>query len=197
MRFLLVFVGLALATPGRAADPPAAGPEPLLDGADGLFNAPAHVTAPRPAAAPPTAPGDADSIRVDLVLGLPTAVRVQARLGDTRLWVEGGAAVYVIVPSVFVGLRYEGLLHRSATDALVVRPGLDVYYVPIYGRDWLFGDYRHGVGVVTADFDMAWHHRWTDAVSGNVGIKLGCGVGVTHGGVFPVPIVGVTLGLQF
>ena len=199
MRFLLLFVGLTLTTPVRAAEPAGVAPEsrPLLDGADGLFNAPAHATAPRVAVAPPLAAGDDDSIRVDLVLGLPTALRVQARWRDTRIWVEGGAAVYVILPSVFVGLRYEGLLHRSATDALLVRPGLDVYHVPIYGRDWLFGDYRHGVTVVAADFDMAWHHRWTQAVTGNVGIKLGCGIGATRGSLFPVPIVGVTLGFQF
>ena len=198
MRFLLVFVGLALATPGRAADPPAAGPEPLLDGADGLFNAPARVAAPRVAVAPPLAAGDDDdSIRLDLVLGLPTAVRAQARLGGTKLWVEGGAAVYVVIPSVFVGLRYDGLLHRSASDTLLVRPGLDAYYVTVYSRDWRSGHYRNGVGVAAADFDLAWHHRVTDAVSGNVGLKLGCGVGVSHGFVFPAPILGVTLGLQF
>ena len=193
MRLLPLLVGLLLPFPARAAEPPAAlaaEPKASLDGADGLFSAP-----PR-AAATPTPTGD-DAIRIDLVLGLPTALRVQARLGDTKVWAEGGAAVYVVVPSVFVGLRYDGLLHRGPADALLARPGLDVYYVPVYGSDWLFGNYRHGIGVVAADFDMAWHHRWSDAVSGNVGIKLGCGVGVTESRVVPVPIVGVTLGLQF
>jgi len=193
MRRLLLLAALFSVPPLRGAEPPAAiAPEPVpFPTADGLFNAPAHS-----AAAAPALVGD-DAVRIDLVLGLPTALRAQARLGDTKVWAEGGAAVYVVIPSVFVGLRYDGLLHRSASDTLLVRPGLDVYYVTVYSDDWRSGRYRNGIGVVAADFDIAWQHRWTDAVSGNVGIKLGCGVGVTHGFVFPAPILGVTMGLQF
>ena len=197
MRFSLPVACMLICGPVRASEPPSAPPTADFGGADGLFNGPARAATPAPSPAPPVVVGDAESIRFDVVFGLPTALRVQARLGGTKTWVEAGAAAYVIIPSVFVGLRRDGLLHRSDSDALLVRPGVDVYYVPVYGRDWLFGDYRHGVGVVAADFDMAWQHRWSDAVTGNVGIKLGCGVGIIHRGVFPVPIVGVTCGLQF
>ncbi len=192
-RLLLACAALALARPCHAAEP-----APLLGGADGLFAPPAVRREPVPAVEAPMAPAwDDTGVRVDLILGLPTALRVQCRLADTRTWVEGGAAVYVILPSVFLGLRVDGLLHRSATDGLFVRPGIDVYYVPVYGSGWFTGDYRSGVAVIAADFDMTWQHRWSERLCGTVGLKLGCGIGATNSALFPVPILGVTLGLQF
>ena len=165
-----------------------------------MFNAP---PARRAAAAVPPAPGtpaeawcEADW-RADVILGLPVALRLSRRLGESRAWVEGGAAVYVVIPSVFAGLRFDGVLHRSAADGLMLRPGVDAYYVPIYGRDWLFGDYRHGLGVVALDFECVWHHKWSERFAGSVGTKFGCGVGWTHRSVFPVPVLGVTMGLEF
>ena len=198
---LLACIGLALASPAHAAEPPPTPPVPLgpiFGGADGLFAAPPVRREPAPAAEAPPAPAwDDTGVRVDVVLGLPTALRLQCRLGDTRTWIEGGAAIYTVLPSVFLGLRADRLLNRSATDGLVVRPGIDVYYVPVYGKDWLFGDYRSGVAVVAADFDMTWQHRWSERTCGTVGLKLGCGIGATNSALFPVPILGATLGLQF
>jgi len=99
---------------------------------------------------------------------------------------------------VFAGVRFDGLLHQGDRDGLFVRPGVDVCYSPVRGNDFIVG--RHeGFGVVAADVDIIWRHRWKNGLCGQPGVKLGCGVGTrfTSGGAFPVPILGFTMGLAY
>lgn len=140
---------------------------------------------------------DAGRWRTDLVVGLPIAVRVQRQVTDAGLWVEGGGALYGFIPSVFVGARFDGRIYEGPRNGWYARPGVDVYYSPIRGSGgWLFDSFR-GIGVVAVDSDLTWQHRWSDRVHGNLGLKVGLGVGVAGRYVLPVPILGLTCGLRY
>lgn len=135
--------------------------------------------------------------RTDIVFGLPIAVRVQRQVTDTGLWIEGGAAVYGFVPSVFVGARFDARIYEGRDNSWFVRPGVDMYFSPISGDGgWLFPRFN-GMAALTVDADLSWQHRWADRLHGNLGLKLGLGVGVAGRSVFPLPILGLTYGLQY
>lgn len=188
-RWTVCVIGLfASLSPACAQEPTVTAP--ILGRNDGLF--------PPPPAVVPTVPPAESSLMVDVVFGLPIQLRLQHRVAETRAWIEGGLALYVVVPSVFAGVRFDGVLHQSERDGLIVRPGLDVYYSPIRGKDFLFGRYD-GLGVLAADVDMVWRHRWKNGLCGQVGVKFGCGIGTRFGGdgIFPVPILGITMGLAY
>jgi hypothetical protein len=133
----------------------------------------------------------------DIVFGLPIALRAQRRVGDRDLWVEGGLALYTIVPSVFVGARLDGSLYQGKRNTFYVRPGLDFYYSPIHSSGgFLFGRIN-GIYAVTADADLTWRRKWTDGLHGHFGLKAGLGVGTAGYGAFPLPVLGLTCGFQY
>lgn len=189
-RWIALAIGL-IASMNAAAAQEVVPPAPIYSQNDGLFASP-------PAPVVPVAAPAETSLMVDVVFGLPIQLRLQRQVAETRAWIEGGLALYVIVPSFFAGVRFDGVLHQGERDGLIVRPGIDVYYSPIRGNDFLFGRYE-GLGVLAADIDMIWRHRWNNGICGNIGVKLGCGVGTRFGdgGAFPVPILGFTMGLAY
>lgn len=168
-----------LVEPIRTPTPPAA---VYLD--DGLFS-------PQTSMAPAPCPW-----HFDLIVGLPVAVRLQRQFCESG-WVEGGVSLYGPVPGFFAGLRADTRLIEGRRNLILVRPGVDAYYSPI--RDsggWLFPEVN-GIGAVIGDFEFVWHHHWSDHFQGSFGLKLGCGIGIISGGVFPVPIGGLVFGCQF
>jgi hypothetical protein len=142
-------------------------------------------------------PADPTRWRADVVVGLPTAVRVQRRAGDTRVWFEGGGSTYLAAGGVFAGVRCDGGLFEGRRNLVLVRPGLDVYYSPVSGGGgWLVRRY-HGIGAAVLDFDLHWQYRWDDRFHSSAGLKLGLGPGLVGGVVVPVPVLGLILGCQF
>lgn len=135
--------------------------------------------------------------RTDIVFGLPIALRVQRQVLDAGLWAEGGVALYGFIPSVFVGARFDGRIFEGRNNSWYARPGIDLYYSPIRGKGgWLFDSFN-SVTALTVDSDLTWQHRWGERVHGNLGLKVGMGVGFAGRNVFPVPILGLTCGLQY
>ena len=136
----------------------------------------------------------------DLILGLPTAVRLQCRHPEMPLWFETGIGVYVIIPTAFAGVRGEGRFIETKHHDVSVRPGLDVYYFQGFqshgsGGSWSFGERDVPTfGAVTLDFDLQWRARWCDRFHGLAGIKIGCGGAFGNHIAAPLPIVGITLG---
>ncbi len=132
--------------------------------------------------------------RSDITFGLPIALRVQRRIGESNAWFEAGAGVYVIVPMVFVGVRADADVFASRSNALCVRPGIDVYYgIPTSWR----GNGTNSVGVIALDFDMLWRHRFGERLHGQFGVKLGCGAGFSDRYWAPIPIVGLIAGFSY
>jgi hypothetical protein len=176
----------------------------------GFESAPLAVVEPLPA---PTqaAAGPADYLtnpsplattpwQVDLLIGLPSGVRVQRELIPGRIWAEAGAGVYVIVGTAFVGLRGEGRIFESASTALLVRPGVDAYYVQGFIDHDRGGHYfnsnTESLGAVAIDIDFQWRQRWTRRFHGLATFKIGAGC--TFGSViYPFPILGVGIGGNF
>jgi hypothetical protein len=140
---------------------------------------------------------DTNRVELDILFGLPVALRLQRQIGESRAWVEGGLALYVFIPSVFVGMRFDGLLHRGERDGLHLRPGVDVYYSPIHGDSWFWGNFN-GLAALCADVDMVWRHQWGQHLCSQIGVKLGVGLGSNlNNNLFPLPILGFTMGLEF
>ncbi len=135
--------------------------------------------------------------RADLVVGLPTALRVQVRVLEPGGWVEGGVSAYGPVPGVFAGLRCDARLVEGRRDLLLVRPGVDAYYSPLSGDGGFLFPAFHGLGAVVADVDVGWHRRWSDGFHSSVGVKFGCGVAAGGNAVFPIPVLGLVFGCQF
>lgn len=141
--------------------------------------------------------------RSDITFGLPTALRVQRRIGESNAWFEAGAGVYVVIPTVFVGVRADADVFASRSNALCVRPGIDVYYgFPISYRSsgWHSRDRTENtksIGVIALDFDMLWRHRFGERIHGQFGVKLGCGAGFADGFWAPIPIAGLIAGFSY
>ncbi|CAN5124453.1 hypothetical protein BH11PLA2_BH11PLA2_14150 [soil metagenome] len=140
----------------------------------------------------------------DVILGAPTALRLQHQIGDSRVWWEVGAGGYLIFPTVFAGLRTETRLLETRNHTIAVRPGIDVYYLGRYDdrghyrrRYSIYDDlYVPDFGAVAIDIDFQWRARFSEHFHGLVGLKLGCGAafGSVSG---PMPIVGMTFGGNF
>ncbi len=151
---------------------------------------------PRPTfAAPEASPG---GWRVDLVAGLPIGFRAQVPLAEgerVSLFAEGTAGLYVIMPTVGVGLRPELTLLSGWGNKLSVAPGLGVYAI--------YNLFRHGSGFFgggpdgwllgAADVDISWK-RCRGASEGELGVKIGCAAG-TGGAV--LPLVGLFAGWRW
>jgi hypothetical protein len=161
---------------------------------DGLFRPRVAL----PEAVPPKTISE-NHLSLDLLLGLPIALRLQHRLGETRASIEGGVALYVVIPSVFAGMRFDAVLHRGENDGISLRPGIDIYYSPIQ-RVWSVDGNSSGMIAICPDIDFVWRRRVSEHVCGQVSVKVGMGFGASLGGsgsILPVPVIGLSFGLEF
>ena len=170
LRRLLTLSALAL----TAAAAPGQDPQSLP-----FFNRPAQEPWP--------------SWRADVVAGLPLTVRVQGRVADLPLWLEGGGGLFIVVPTAFAGVRAE--LDRGLTErhGLVARPGVDGYYLP----PTTFGQLgsSEATGLLSADVDLVWRYRWAGRLGSEFGVKVGIGYLPKERMAFPV--AGLLFGIGF
>jgi hypothetical protein len=144
---------------------------------------------------------DAQRWSVNLLLGLPTGVRVQRSLGDNlgRDWlVEGFAGVELIFPMAGGGIRRRFTPFCGDHDRLMVSPGVDVYvlYNSLHdGVGWFSGG-PVTTGLITADLEIFWHHAFNDRCGTQLGVNLGAGTGFRGQGVV-LPVASVVFGFRF
>lgn len=136
--------------------------------------------------------------RTDLLLGAPTAIRLQRQLGERRLWAEVGAGFYLAWPTVFAGIRSEGPMFNGHSDLLSVRPGLTAFYLQgwetEHGRHW---DEIETAMMVALDFDLSWQHRWSSRFHSTLALKLGAGVAFNHNDAIVLPLAGLSIGFNY
>ena len=172
---------------------------------------PVTIPAPAPLAPPPPAPSAADvlvgiadgtptrrpSVSTDVLVGLPIAVRAQAKVVGP-VWAEAGVGVWIIIPDLFAGVRLDVGLYRGREDTVAVRPGLTAHAIlnPFYGGGGWLGGGPPVVPGVAADVDLVWEHCWTDRFRGLLGLKLGAITAIrSDPGV--IPTGGLLFGCQF
>jgi hypothetical protein len=154
-----------------------------------------------------TAPGLVADLpwQFDVLLGAPTALRLQHRIFESRVWWEVGVGGYLVFPTAFAGLRTEGRLIETRRHVVAVRPGLDIYYMGGYDepprprrRYSFYDDELHvpAFGAIAFDIDFQWQARWSDRFESIAGLKLGCGgaFGQVSGAV---PIAALFFGCNF
>jgi hypothetical protein len=147
---------------------------------------PAVIVAPPPAVEPLSAVGPQQWMDIEVLLGLPTALRVQRavfRHDDHALLLEGLVGFDIIIPLAGVGARYRFAPYNGERNAFVLKPGLDAYFLvnPFAG---LFGS-AAGAVVGGADVECLWYHTCGD--SHRFGWELGIDLGVLFGsGAFPI-----------
>lgn len=133
--------------------------------------------------------------RVDLLIGLPTGIRAQHTFAgdDRRAWLaEGFVGLEAIFPSVGGGIRRRYAPCCGKNNALIVSPGLDAYLLinPLSNFDGSFGGGAAIGGLFTADVDLIWQHGFSERWGGELGLKLGVGLGVADSaGILPVASV--------
>jgi hypothetical protein len=138
----------------------------------------------------------------DFLLGLPTGVRVQKFLSsdeDRSLVLEGFAGLFVFIPALGTGARWHSLSWCGESDALTLSPGLDAYLLfnPFYhGVGFLSGG-RANAGLVAADVDCAWRHRYGEHFSGEFGLKLGAAIGFAARTTGALPLGSLYIGLRY
>lgn len=114
---------------------------------------------------------------LDLLLGLPTGLRVQRQLGESPWFAEGIAGVYVVPPFVG-GTMLGGGFRRCFTpfageyNALCISPGIDAYLASF---QVLLDPGKHAGGVIAADVDVLWRHTYGKGCQGDLGVNLGRG----------------------
>ena len=180
MRTPALAVLLMLAATSRAEEPAKAAypPDALLD---------------RPTETPPE-----KRLQTDIIVGLPIAVRVQYRLAEHPIWVEGGLGAYAIVPMVFVGLRHDTTLVEGRRHSFYLRPGIDFYYSPIYSQGGFLLNDLKGLFCMAVDSELIWSYHLGEKTRGTFSTKLGLGGCYVGGnGFLPLPIAGFTFGLQY
>ena len=184
----------------------------LLIGACGFASAqlpPGPLTADPlsvPRATPPVPPGDAlldrtpllaerpaatgERFRFSADLGLPTGIRLGARLGESRFWAEFGVGVWWIVPFASTALRYDCGLYDGARDRLAVRPSVSATIVPVF-REAIFG--------CGADVEVVWQHRFTDRFVTDFGVRVGATalLGRARDDIPVAPVLAIVLAAQF
>jgi len=137
--------------------------------------------------APPHALGQQSLFDSELLLGLPTGIRIQGALTrweNASFWLEGFAGFYVIVPLVGAGGRFSYTAWSGPHSALVFRPGIDIYCAinPLPG---LGGD--AAVGLLGTDLECAWFHDFGQGHCLELGLDLGAGFNnSTKSGVLPL-----------
>jgi len=117
---------------------------------------------------------------VDLLIGLPTGVRVQRAIQDDPSWVvEGVVGLEAIFPVFGGGVRRRFTVVTADCEEFLVSPGIDAF-LALSPSDDLFGS--SAVPLIVADVDLAWRHHFTLGNCGEIGLKVGLGVGF---GVIP------------
>jgi hypothetical protein len=186
---LLVCVGLStaqappldLSTPPEALWTPA--PKSAMDGA--LSN---PIDLP------------SEHLHTDLLIGLPTGVRVQALLGDDgrhAFVAEVFAGLTIIFPTLGGGIRYRFTPLHDGSDVFRISPGIDGYGLFWSGGgDSYIGIQSGSAGVVTADVDFAWEHTW-ERLGAEVGLKVGVGAVFTNHETYPAPVLAFYGGFKF
>lgn len=152
---------------------------------------------------PATADDPVSGWGTDLILGLPTGLRLQKALNPERqetFVLEGVVGLYaVIFPTAGGGVRYRFAPIQGRRDALVLSPGVDGYVLvnPFsFGHGWLSGG-PTAIGMVGADVDCAWRHNLGDHCCGELGLKLGGGVAFGPRSSVVLPLVGVFAGFRY
>jgi hypothetical protein len=166
---------------------------------------PAPVAAPLPA--PPRvdplfAAGPNQRIELDVLIGLPTAVRLQGAVfgpPNCSFMLEGVAGLEFILPLVGAGARLRFAPCRGECNALVIKPGINGYYLVNIYRDWWGGS--PSTFLLGADVEIVWFHNF-----GRCGSELGLDLGVLGGKRYDgdghlnnwgLPIVSFIIGFRF
>ena len=131
--------------------------------------------------------------QVDLMMGAPIAVRVQRQIGDSKLWGEAGAGLYLVWPIAYAGLRVDAIMFENRRHEVLFRPGVDVSWVYAFR---LF-DRDRSVGFILADADFVWRRKTTDGGSTQIGLKLGVAAPLTSGASGVFPTVALLYGFTF
>jgi len=136
----------------------------------------------------PDAPVE-ETLRVSFDIGIPTGVRVQARLFHSPFWAEVGAGVYLIVPFVSTALRCDLRLYEDRRNSFAVRPSLSATFVP-------FDDIYYGFG---GDVEFIWQHRFPNRMITDLGFRLGAtAIQERHESRwFAAPVATVVFAIQF
>ena len=142
---------------------------------------------------PPVEVLDPARWQVDLLLGAPVSLRVQRQIGDSKVWGEAGAGLYIVWPMVYAGLRVDAKMFESRRHEVLFRPGVDVAWVYSYR---IFESDRT-VGFLLADADFVWRRKSTDGGATEIGLKLGVAAPVTRGAKGVFPIVALLYGFSF
>jgi hypothetical protein len=190
---------IANADPGRAMVANPANPPHTMTASDVLTNTPSVSHEP--------------VWRTDILLGLPTGLRIQRRIADTRLWGEIGGGIYLISPNMYLGIRGDSRLLERPRHTIFARPGLVTAYNPGYnverhGGSWNLLDFDrvHSFGYTGIDCDISWRARWSGRIHGELGLKVGLALAYSlesnRGSgyflpVIPLPLLGISAGLNY
>jgi len=121
--------------------------------------------------------GDDNWVAVNLVVGNPTGVRVEAFPFSSKylkVGVEALGGVQQLSEAGGGGVRLQIRVLASRKNALYISPGVDVYFSPPTAQ--LFGHYGT-VYYASADVDVSWLHEFAHHFGFEVGIKAGGEVG--------------------
>ncbi len=184
--FLLV-AGFCLPTCRAGAQSPVAPPDRLNPGP---ASGPAAPAAAELFATPPEAEESGPRWGADVLVGVPTGVRVQRFLAPDEsqgLVLEGVAGLYALFPGAGVGVRWRWTPIWGDSDGLIISPGLDACALVDVTRGWITGGERSTFGLLCADVDVVWRHRWGRWGCGELGFELGASpTTVARPPIFPV-----------
>ncbi len=198
---LLSCLGLSKATAQEAPGTPPPLPTPWQVGTP----YPTPVAAPLPAP-PPVDPlfaaGPNQRIELDVLIGLPTAVRLQGVIfgpPNCEFMLEGVAGLEYILPLMGAGARLRFAPCRGECNALVIKPGIDGYYLVNIFQDILGGN--AGAFLLGADVEIVWFHNF-GSCGGELGVDLGVLGGKSHHddghiSIHCLPIVSFIIGFRF
>src|SRR5262249_29416028 len=109
---------------------------------------------------------------------------------DRRPWLsEAFFGFEAIFPTVGAGIRRGFTPCCGAHNAFIFSPGLDAYLLinPLVNSDGFFGGGAAVGGLFAADVGLILQHGFSADWSGELGLKLGVGVGVAETwGVLPI-----------
>jgi hypothetical protein len=136
----------------------------------------------------------------DLLLGLPTGLRVQAVLGDDgrhAFVTEAFAGLSLIFPTLGGGVRYRFTPICDHGDVFRISPGIDGYGIFWSGSgDSYLGFPSGSAGAVIADVDFSWEHTW-ERLGAEVGFKVGVGALFTNHETYPAGVLALYGGFKF
>ena len=139
---------------------------------------------------------------VDLLLGLPTGVRVKRFFNDDAAagWMgEGFAGFELILPMFGGGVRYAYAPWIGRYNVISISPGVDAYLLPnVYknANGFFGGGGPSAYGLIAVDVDVSWRHVYTDAISGEFGFKIGMAAGLNTNSPW-LPVFSWFIGLHF